>query len=76
MTEIPTIQASEYRSALHFTNTIRCSLGVLNSEQLPLYVQCGRSQFKITEENFEHIALGVLMAASWPDVLERQGESV
>lgn len=63
--EIPVVQATDYRSALHFTNSIHHGL-----QQLPLYIQVRQSRFKVTKENFDALSLGVLMAAEWPESMD------
>ncbi len=62
MSDIPEIQASDYRSALHLTNLI-----AIGEIQLPVRVLCGNSGFTITRPNFNALSLGCLMAAFWPE---------
>lgn len=59
------IQSSDYRSALAFTNAVRH--GLRGNLDLPVEVKCGNSTFTLTKENFEGLALGVLMAALWEE---------
>ncbi len=62
MNAIPTIQASNYQNALEVTNLI-----AVGQIKLPVEIQCGNSTFTITCANQNWVALGVLMAASWPE---------
>lgn len=66
-----TIEASQFRSAMDFTNRVQSG-----KIKLPVSVSIGNSTFGLSEKNIDDFVLGVLFASdeAWDKVAEKINE--